>query len=198
MRLFACSPQLAWLHRRRGLPTPAPTTAMWRWRSRRLLKHQHLRQHPLDAADLRALLQDVPQGPRPDEDVFLPERLRRVRQEQGRPGGPDPKGRHQLRLHRLQPLPGPHRRAGEDDRPDPGHEAGLHPRRGNGRRQGRRPISQDARRSLRPLAEADQVRPAAAEGGKGRRARPTRRPTPATARRPSSGSHSATTASPSG
>ena len=71
---------------------------------------------------------------------------------------------------------------------------GFHDRRGDGDRQGRGHLRQDAGGGQRALAEADQVRLAAAEGREGRKARPTR----AKARRPRAARSSAITASPSG
>ena len=56
-----------------------------------LLKHRSPSPPTAGRRDLRALLQDVSQGTRPDEDVLLPERLRRVRPEQGQAGGNDRK-----------------------------------------------------------------------------------------------------------
>ncbi len=118
----------------------------------------------LGRGDFAAVLQDVSARPGPDEALFLSVRHRRVC-EVARPAGRrGPARRHQLRLHGVSDLPGPRGRAGEDDRRVAAAPQDFTVDEEMVDRQGRGDLREDSGRGLGPLAEADQVRPAVAEG----------------------------------
>ena len=142
---------------------------------------------PVGPGDFAAVFQDVSAGSGPDEGLFLPVRHRRVRRNRATLLAADGRARrHQLRLYGVQFFCA-RGRAGEDGR------RVAHGSRTTSRSTRKWSIDkdagdlrEDAGRGPRPLAEADQVRPAAAEG----RQAPTRRwrrRTPSRGRRRSSG-----------
>ena len=166
LRLFSCSFRLAWQRKLRSLPNQVPMTAMSPWSSPRCSKKEHLLQHPLDAEISNRCMKTFLQDLDPMKMYFYQSDYDSFAKDKDRLADMAQQGDitfaytvYNTFLNRID-----ERVKMIDQILARRSAAGFHHRRGACDRQGHGHLCQDSGRGQRELAEADQVRLAAAEG----------------------------------